>query len=1049
MIRWMVGTSLKLRFIVLLIAAGLMVFGVAALPRAPMDVFPEFAPPRVEVQTPSLGMSAEEVESLITVPLEQAFNGTEGLDIMRSKSIPDLSSIELLFKPGTDELRARQLVQERLAAVMSTMPTWAAPPVIMPPVSSVGRVLKIGVSSKDKSLTDLSMIAYWTIRARLLGVPGVANVMIWGERIKIPQVLADTERMRAYDVSLDEVMETTSDALDVGLLQFSSGSVIGTGGFIDTPNQRFTIQPVSSIISPEDLAQVPVGDKKKADGTPLRLGDVATVKEGTWPLFGDAVINDGPGLMIVVAKFPWANTLDVTRGVEQALDELRPGLPGVEMDSTIFRPADFIQVALDNLTRALILGCVLVMVVLAAFLFEWRTALISLIAIPLSLVAGALVLYFRGATINTMILAGFVIAIGVVVDDAIIDVENIVRRLRQYRKEGTSKSTASIILEASLEVRQAIIHATLIDAVVLIPIFFIGGVSGAFFQPLALSYGLAVLASMLVALTLTPVLCLLLLAKAPIERHDPPLVRWLQHIYAPVLTRIIQRPRPVFLATAVVMIVGLAVFPLLGESLFPEFKERDFLMHWITKPGTSAVEEQRIVTKVSRELRAIPGVRNFGSHIGQALLAEELNGVNFGENWISVDPSVDYDETVGAIEEVINSYPGLFHNVETYLNERIDEVLTGSSETFVVRIFGPDLKGIHEKADEVEQALKGIPGIVDLHVQLQSEVPQIQVKVDQIKAQKYGVKPGDVRRASGTLLAGEEVGDIFRDGKAYDVNVWSTPETRNSLSSISNLPIDTANGGHVRLGDVADVRIAPAQSVIYRDNASRRIDVSANVQGRDLSAVMADVNSRLEKVQFPLGYHAEVLGEYAERQAAQQRLLIFAAAAAVGVFLILLASFGNVRLAILGFMTLPSALVGGVLAAYFTGDVISLGSLVGFLTVFGIAARNKIMLINHYQHLELYEGETFGLELAVRGAVERLSPIMMTALATGLALVPLVIDGNIPGAEIEYPMAIVILGGLITSTLLNLFVVPSLYLQFGKSRSEMRVPEIVPQPSAA
>jgi CzcA family heavy metal efflux pump len=1045
----MVGTSLKLRFIVLLIAAGLMVFGVAALPRAPMDVFPEFAPPRVEVQTPSLGMSAEEVESLITVPLEQAFNGTEGLDIMRSKSIPDLSSIELLFKPGTDELRARQLVQERLAAVMSTMPTWAAPPVIMPPVSSVGRVLKIGVSSKDKSLTDLSMIAYWTIRARLLGVPGVANVMIWGERIKIPQVLADTERMRAYDVSLDEVMETTSDALDVGLLQFSSGSVIGTGGFIDTPNQRFTIQPVSSIISPEDLAQVPVGDKKKADGTPLRLGDVATVKEGTWPLFGDAVINDGPGLMIVVAKFPWANTLDVTRGVEQALDELRPGLPGVDMDSTIFRPADFIQVALDNLTRALILGCVLVMVVLAAFLFEWRTALISLIAIPLSLVAGALVLYFRGATINTMILAGFVIAIGVVVDDAIIDVENIVRRLRQYRKEGTSKSTASIILEASLEVRQAIIHATLIDAVVLIPIFFIGGVSGAFFQPLALSYGLAVLASMLVALTLTPVLCLLLLAKAPIERHDPPLVRWLQHIYAPVLTRIIQRPRPVFLATAVVMIVGLAVFPLLGESLFPEFKERDFLMHWITKPGTSAVEEQRIVTKVSRELRAIPGVRNFGSHIGQALLAEELNGVNFGENWISVDPSVDYDETVGAIEEVINSYPGLFHNVETYLNERIDEVLTGSSETFVVRIFGPDLKGIHEKADEVEQALKGIPGIVDLHVQLQSEVPQIQVKVDQIKAQKYGVKPGDVRRASGTLLAGEEVGDIFRDGKAYDVNVWSTPETRNSLSSISNLPIDTANGGHVRLGDVADVRIAPAQSVIYRDNASRRIDVSANVQGRDLSAVMADVNSRLEKVQFPLGYHAEVLGEYAERQAAQQRLLIFAAAAAVGVFLILLASFGNVRLAILGFMTLPSALVGGVLAAYFTGDVISLGSLVGFLTVFGIAARNKIMLINHYQHLELYEGETFGLELAVRGAVERLSPIMMTALATGLALVPLVIDGNIPGAEIEYPMAIVILGGLITSTLLNLFVVPSLYLQFGKSRSEMRVPEIVPQPSAA
>jgi CzcA family heavy metal efflux pump len=1035
MIRWIVGTSLKLRYIVLAFAAALMVFGLIQLPRTPLDVFPEFAPPRVEIQTPSLGLSADEVESLITVPLEQAFSGTENLDIMRSKSIPDLSSIELLFKPGTDELRARQLVQERLAAVLPTMPTWAAPPVIMPPVSSVGRVLKIGVSSKDVPLTDLSMIAYWTIRARLLRVPGVANVMIWGERIKIPQVLADPDRMASYDVSLDQVMETTANALDVGILQFSNGAVIGTGGFIDTPNQRLNIHPVSSIKSAEELGRVPVGDKKKSDGTPLRLSDVADVQEGTWPLFGDAVVNDGPGLMLVVAKFPWANTLDVTHGVEQALDELRPGLPGIEMDSTIVRPADFIQVALDNLNRALILGCVLVMIVLAAFLFEWRTALISLIAIPLSLVAGGVVLYLYGATINTMILAGFVIAIGVVVDDAIIDVENIVRRLRQYRKEGRATSTASIILEASLEVRQAIIHATLIDAVVLLPIFFIGGLSGAFFQPLAVAYGLAVLLSMFVALTVTPVLCYLLLSHAQIERHEPLLVRWLQRLYTPVLRRIVQRPGPVFLATAAIMVIGLAVFPLLGESLFPEFKERDFLMHWITKPGTSAPEEQRIVQRVSHELRDIPGVRNFGSHIGQALLAEEINGVNFGENWISVDPSVDYDETVGKIEEVVNSYPGLFHNVETYLNERIDEVLSGSSETFVVRIFGPDLKGLHEKADEVEQALKDIPGIVDLHVQLQSEVPQIQIEVDLPKAQQYGLKPGDVRRASGTLMAGEEVGDLFQNGKAYDVNVWSTPATRNSLASIRNLPIDTPDGKHVRLGDVATVRIAPAQSVIYRDNASRRIDVSANVEGRDLSAVMADVNSRLDKIQFPLGYHSEVLGEYAERQAAQSRLLIFAIAAAFGTFLILLASFGNLRLAILGFLTLPSALVGGILAAYFTGDVISLGSLVGFLTVFGIAARNKIMLINHYQHLERHEGETFGLDLAVRGAVERLSPIMMTALATGLALVPLVIAGDIPGAEIEYPMAIVILGGLITSTLLNLFVVPSLYLRFGKERA--------------
>jgi len=1050
MIRWIVGSSLKFRYIVVAIAAALIFFGIVQLPNTPVDVFPEFAPPRVEIQTPCLGLTAQDVESLVSVPLEQAFNGLPGLDIMRSKSIPDLSSIELLFKPGTDELRARQLVQERLATVIGTLPTWAAPPVIMPPVSSTSRVMKIGITSKDVSLMDMSMISYWTIRARLLGVPGVANVLIWGERIKIPQVRVDPERMQAYDVSLDEVMEVTANALDVGILQFSNGSVIGTGGFVETANQRLSIRAVLPIKSAADLAQVSINDRKKADGTPLRLLDVADVVEDTWPLIGDAVINDGPGLMLIVQKYPWANTLDVTRGVEAAIDELRPGLPGINIDTTIFRPADFIQVALDNLTKALIIGCVLVMLVLAAFLFEWRTALISLIAIPLSLVAGAVVLYARGTTINTMILAGFVIAIGVVVDDAIIDVENIVRRLRQYRNEGASISTARIILEASLEVRQAIIHATLIDAVTLLPVFFIGGVSGAFFQPLAVSYALAVIASMFVALTVTPALCYMLLAKAQIEHRTSPFSGWLRLRYEAVLARIIQRPRPVFFATAFIMLVGVAVLPLLGESLFPEFKERDFLMHWITKPGTSVIEERRIVTRASRELRAIPGVRNFGSHIGQALLAEETVGVNFGENWISIDPEADYDETVAAIEKVVHSYPGLFRNVETYLNERIEEVLTGSSEAFVVRIYGPDLKGIHAKADEVEKALSGIDGLVDLHVQLQSEVPQVQVKVDLAAAQSYGLKPGDVRRAAATLMSGEEVGDLFRDGKAYDVNVWSTPATRTSLSSVLDMPIDIPGGGHVLLSEVADVAIAPAQSVIYRENDSRRIDVSANVEGTDLGTVAAAIDESLAQINFPLGYHAEVIGEYAERQAAQSRLLLFGIAAAIGVFLILLESFGNLRLAVLGFLTLPSALVGGLLAAYLTGGEISLGSLVGFLTVFGIAARNKIMLINHYQHLERHEGEAFGLGLALRGASERLSPILMTALATGLALVPLVITGDIPGHEIEYPMAIVILGGLITSTLLNLFVVPSLYLRFGKvSNTETAAAMPLNQPEPA
>ncbi|MFN8489611.1 MAG: efflux RND transporter permease subunit [Caldilineaceae bacterium] len=1036
MMRWIVGTSLKLRFLVVAGAAALMFFGIGQLRAMPIDVFPEFAPPRVEIQTPCLGLSAQEVESLISVPMEQALNGIPGLQLMRSKSLPDLSSIELLFDEGVDVIRARQLVQERVATVLPTLPTWAAPPVMMPPVSSTGRFMKIGLSSKTINLMDMSMISYWTIRARILQVPGVANVAMWGERIKIPQVRVDPQRMQAQKVTLDQVMETTADALDVGILQFSTGAVIGTGGTIETPNQRIGIRHVQPITSADELGQVPVGDYKKADGSRLRLNDVAEVVEDTWPLIGDAVVNDGPGLLLIVEKYPWANTLKVTRGVEDALNALRPGLPGLEIDPSIFRPADFIQMAIDNLGNALLLGCILVVLVLIAFLFEWRTAVISMIAIPLSLVVGGMVLYARGATINTMVLAGFVIAVGVVVDDAIIDVENIVRRLRLHREQGDNKSTASIILDASLEVREAIVHATLIDVVTLMPVFFIGGVSGAFFQPLALSYGLAVLASMAVALTVTPALCLMLLANAKVEHRVSPLVRWMLPAYERVLDRIVTHPRPVFITTGIVMVIGFAVVPLLGESLFPEFKERDFLIHWITKPGTSVIEERRIVNKLSRELRAIPGVRNFGSHIGQALLADETVGVNFGENWISIDPKADYEETKAAIEEVVYSYPGLFHNIETYLNERIDEVLAGSSYAFVVRIFGPELDGIHQKADEVKEALASIQGITDLQVELQSEVPQIQVKVNMAAAQRYGLKPGDVRRASGALLAGEEVGDLFRNGKAYDVNVWSTVATRRDVSSVRNLPIDAPIGGIVKLGDVADVKIAPASSVIYRENASRRIDVGANVSGRDIGSVARDVEAKLKQIDFPLGYHAEVLGEYAERTAAQTRLLIFTIAAAIGVLLILLASFGSWRLAVLGFLTLPSALVGGLLAAYFTGGIISLGSLVGFLTIFGIAARNKIMLINHYQHLERYEGETFGEQLALRGASERLSPILMTALATGLALVPLAWAGDLPGHEIEHPMAIVILGGLVTSTLLNLFVVPSLYLSFGRSKGQ-------------
>ncbi len=1029
MMRHVVGWSLHFRYIVVGIAAAMMFFGLGQVSAMPVDVFPEFAPPRVEVQTACLGLSAAEVESLVTIPIEETLNGVPRLEVMRSKSVSQLSSIVLIFEPGTDVIEARQLVQERLALVTPGLPTWARPPVMIQPLSSTSRAMKIGLSSDKMSLIDLSILARWTIRTRLMDVPGVANVAMWGERKQVFNILVDPARLAANGLTLDGVMSASSDALDAGLLRFSTGSVVGTGGFIDTPNQRLGIRHVQVVDSGEDLANVVVGQH---EGRNLSLGDVAVIEEGHPPLIGDAIINDGPGLMLIVEKFPWANTLDVTEGVEDALAQLRPGLGGIEVDSTIFRPATFIEVALHNLTVALLLGCLLVVLVLIAFLFEWRSALISLVAIPLSLMAAALVLALTGATINTMVIAGFVIAVGVVVDDAIIDVENIMRRLRQHRREGRIESIASVILEASLEVRTAIIYATLIIVLALLPVFFMEGLSGAFFQPLAISYALAVFVSMIVALTVTPALAYILLSRASLDRHDPPVVRFLKRIYSGFLLRIVLRPLPAFATVGAIVVLGAALLPTLGQSLLPSFKERDFLMHWVTSPSTSHPEMNRITTQASIELRAIPGVRNFGAHIGQALAADEVVGIHFGENWISIDPDADYDATLASIQDVVDGYPGIQRDVQTYLKERIREVLTGSSETIVIRLFGEDLTVLHDKAEEVRDALEGIAGIVDLSIELLQPIPQIDVEVDLAAAQRYGIKPGDVRRAAAALIASEEVNDTWQNGRVFDVRVWGVPEVRNSLTDIRELLIDTPKGGQARLADLASVTINATPNSIRREDASRRLDVGANVRGRDLGAIVADVEAALATVDFPLGYHPEVLGEFAERTAVQDRLIGFAIAAGIGILLLLQAAFGSWRLAAFAFLTLPSALVGGVIAAWLTGGVISLGSLVGFFTVLGIAARNGIMLVNHYQHLERYEGEVLGIDLVIRGAAERLAPILMTALATSLALVPLIVAGNIPGHEIEHPMAVVILGGLVTSTLLNLLIVPAVYLRVAK-----------------
>ncbi|OUC06008.1 acriflavin resistance protein, partial [Litorilinea aerophila] len=770
--RWIVASSLKYRYLVVFLAAILMFFGIDQIRTMPVDVFPEFAPPRVEIQTPSLGLSSAEVEALVTVPLEEALAGTPGLDIMRSKSVEQLSSILLIFKPGTDLMEARQLVQERLALATPDLPTWASPPMMLPPLSSTARTLKIGISSDVYSLMDLSMITYWKIRQRLLQVPGVANVAIWGERIQMLQVQTDPNKLQEYGVPVHEVVQVTSDALDVGLIQYSDGSVVGTGGFIETPNQRISIRHVLPVITPADLANVPINQRVKADGTALRLGDVGQMVEDTWPMIGDAVVNDGPGLLLIVEKFPWANTVEVTKGVEAAIEEMRPGLAGIDIDTTIFRPATFVEVALDNLVNSLLLGAILVVIVLLLFLWDWRIAIISATIIPVTAVITLLILAQFGTTLNVMVLAGLVIAIGAVVDDAIVDVENIVRRLRQHRREGSTLPTSTIVLDSSLEVRSAIVNASVIEMTSLLPVFFMEGLSGAFFKPLAQAYVVATLVSPLVAMTVTPALILILLDNAPVRERISPIIPWLHRIYDALLSRSLKVPSLAYAATVVILGAGIVIYPLLGQELLPSFKERDFLMHWLTKPGTSHPEMVRISTLACQELRTIPGVRNCGSHIGQALLMDEVYGIYFGENWVSVDPSVDYDETLAKIQAMVDGYPGLYRDVQTYLKERIREVLTGSSHPVVIRIYGEDLDVLRAKAAEVEHELSEIPGLTDLHVEFLVDIPQLEIQVDLAKAQAYGLKPGDVRRAAAYLVAGEEAGDIHTVSRTYDVQVW-------------------------------------------------------------------------------------------------------------------------------------------------------------------------------------------------------------------------------------------------------------------------------------
>jgi Cu/Ag efflux pump CusA len=1045
MMRWIVGSSLRARRGVVAAAAVIFAFGVWQLRHAGVDALPEFEPTVVEVQTEALGLSAEEMEQLITAPLEQdLLNGVAWMESIRSQSVPGLSSIVMEFEPGTDLYRARQVVQERLNEAHA-LPNVAKVPAMLQPQSSTSRALMISLSSEELSPIELGVLARWTIVPRLTGVPGVSNVVIWGQKERQLQVLVDPQRLADAGVTLDDVIRTTGNSLWASPLTFLEASTPGTGGFIDQSNQRLGVQHLSPIRTAGDLAHVAIDRSETtadASAAPLRLGDVADVVEDHQPLIGDAVVNGGEGLILVVEKLPGASTTEVTSGIEEALDGMRPGLDGVDMDTGIYRPATYLEHASDNLLRSGIVAAVLLVLGLFAFLFSWRRVLISAVAIAFSLMTATLVLYLRESTFNAIVIAGLVMALAAVVDDAVVAVDGTARRLRTAggsggpddppTAESADRASASrLIGRAALEMGRSLGFALAVMVVALVPVFVLEGLAGeSFYPPLAISFLIAVAVSFVTALTLTPALSLLLLPKDGAVEADSPLVRRLQRLHRRAFQPLSRRVVPALLVGAALIFVGALAYTRLDRSLLPPLKETDVLVRWNGPPGASLPEMDRITTRAAEELRGLPGVRDVGAHVGRAVRGDLVGGANQGEIWVSIDPEADYDGTLAAIEEAVRGYPGLERKVVTYSQSRISDVLATEQTPIRVRLYGQDLEVLKEKGAEVRQLLADVDGTKDVRVQQIVTEPTIEIEVDLAKAQAAGIKPGDVRRAATTLVSGIQVGALFEAQKIFEVQVWGVPEVRENATDIGGLLLDLPGGGHVTLGEVADVRIGSSPSSIDHDATSRSLDVTAAVGGRSRDDVVGDVRAQLAQVSFPLEYHAEVLGDYSDRTGAERKVAVFALGAALGVFLLLQAAVNSWRLALVAFAALVAAVSGGFIAAWLDGGHLTLATVAGTLAVLAVGARQILMLIGRYQHLEHVVGQTHGPALVEGASVDRLGPVVTSVGVTTLALAPVVVLGSIAGQEIVEPMAVVIVGGLITTAIVTLLVLPAFYLRF-------------------
>ena len=1031
MIYWVVSWSVKFRRILIALAAGLVLFGLLQLDDVKRDLLPEFSPTIVEVQTEALGLSAAEVEQLITVPLEQdLLNGVAFLAKIESASLPGLSSVLMTFEPGTDLLDARQVVAERLTQAAG-LPQVADPPQMLQPLSSMSRVAMVSLSSTELDPIEMSVLARWVMVPRLLGVEGVANVSIWGFRDQQLQVLVDPVRLSNENVTLSQVIATTGNALEVSPLSFLEASSPGTGGFIDTTNQRLHVFHEQAISTPEQLAQVtiegPEGGAVFVDGQAVALGDVTDIVVDHQPLIGDAVCSEGPCVILVIEKFPESNTPVVASEIDDALEALSLGLPGMEIDSTVYRPAAFIDSSISNLRGTLLIGAVLLLLVVGLMFLSWRIALISVASIVASLAAAGLVLFAFDVPANAMVVAGLVAALVVVIDDAITGAWGSARDARTNASDETH--VVSGIIDSTLRLRSVALYAAVIMAAALLPVIVMQGVADAFLRPIVQAYLLAIAAGLIVSLTVAPALSVLLLAgHANLAGHSR-FTGWLTGWYPGFAARFIAKTTGL-IVFGVFAIAGIVAVLFISASLHPDLKERDIVVQIEATPGTGLTRMVEITEQMVNDLQARSGVANVSAHIGRAIRSDKVVNVNSAEVWVNMEPGANYDATLNAISSVVDGVNSVTSRVGTYSDQRVTAILARTNDELVVRVYGEDPVIRQSAAEQIRGVLGGIDGVNDPRIAVAVVEPTIEVEVDLERAQSFGVKPGDVRRQAATLVSGLVVGNLFEDQKVFDVVVWGTPHIRGTIDDVRALSIATPSGDDVALGDLADVRVVPNPTVIKREAVATYLDVTATATGRALHDVAADVEKALAEIQFPLDHHAEVLGEFQEVRDTSIRVYTAAIAALILIYLLLQSAFNSWRLATLAFLALPMGISGSLIVIALTGGDATLGSVAGMIAIFGLATRGVVLTIRTYQD-GLHHGDAFDQDLVVERTAHLIVPMTISALAIAAVFLPLLIAGSRPGLEISGSMALAVLGGLVTTVLLTAVVIPAFYLRWG------------------